>query len=193
MLKWVQPEWVKGLKLSKYLKPRFTSWLLLFNCFFLLYTLTPLTLFQLLPLLVLAVSLLKPLRMAWIYGLVLADPKECASSISARIDLELLNFCWLVNKLNVRCFCFVVSLAGVLYFTEKLAGVEASWWLFGNLSLLYLGATKTSKGMMKYWLRLYREYKKYVIHVIEPNSPERRDREEREDESEEEIPDLSEK
>ena len=102
----------------------------------------------------------------------------------------MLNFCWLVNRINLPCFFFILSLAVLLYVTEKWISVAASWWLFCNLCILYLGATKTSKGLMKYQLRLYREYKKYVIHVIEPNSPERGGRAEVE-ESDEEILVLS--
>ena len=86
--------------------------------------------------------------------------------------------------MNVHTVSFVFILAVGLWAIEKYSSICLSWCILSNLLIFYLGATRFSKSVIKYHLRLYREYKKYVIHVIEPNSPEKRDREE---ESESEI------
>ena len=73
MLKAAEPKWKNVLKLYKYLKPKFAHWLLIFNTVFLLYSCLPLTFLQLLPILIITATLLKSLKIPWIYSLMLAD------------------------------------------------------------------------------------------------------------------------
>jgi hypothetical protein len=70
----------------------------------------------------------------------------------------------------------------MFYLLERYGGERLSWWVLGNLVLGYLSATKFTRSLVKYQLRLYREYKKYVIHVIEPNSPDKEEHDSDDDE-----------
>ena len=116
------------------------------------------------------------------------DSKDCASSLLKRLETELSNCAWLFNKINLQTFLFIIILFIQLWIVEKYCNVSTSWWILGNMVVLYLGATRFSKRVLKYQLRLYHEYKKYLIHVIEPYSQEKRDKE---DETESEIEDLN--
>jgi len=88
----------------------------------------------------------------------------------------------------MQIILFTIFLLIQLWIVEKYFSVSISWWIFGNLLILYLGTTRFSRRVIKYQLRLYHEYKKYLIHVIEPYSHEKRDKE---DETDLEIVDYS--
>jgi hypothetical protein len=159
--------------LSRYFKKDYLPLLILFNASFFVYCLLPLTLMQFGPLMLIAIVVLKWLKMPILYEIMLVDPKDCSDILLARFNKEMGNFCWFVNKFNFRCFLVLLSLYCSFSLIENYLSSSVSWWLLCNLLIFYAGMTRTSKSHLKFKLGFYREYTKYVIHIIEPNSPER--------------------
>lgn len=144
------------LRLNRYYKERYLSWLVLYNIMHLVSHLTKLSLPQLLPLVVIIITLLKMVKVPWVYSFLMIGSNDCASLLLRRIDIELSNCIWLINKLNLQTMCFTFILAVGLWSVEKYSSVSLAWWIMGNMLILYLGATRFSKSWIKYQLRLYR-------------------------------------
>lgn len=68
-----EPKANNNIKIYKYFKPRFINWLLSFNILFAVYFFTPLSLLQLLSILIIGVIVLKSLKNQWISSTMLID------------------------------------------------------------------------------------------------------------------------
>ena len=151
--------WYAGLKIAQYLRPRYFIVVILYNLLSMLYLVLklPLLLFMVL-VIIMFTALTKINQLSDIRKLLPNNPQQTSNQIHIRINRELSSFCWLVNKWTNKCYYALISLVIFFWFIERTFGMNASWWLFGNLIVLYDSLRRYSKSLLKYALNLYKDY-----------------------------------
>ena len=158
---------------SRFVARDFLPVRIFFNIVFLFYCFLPLSFLQLMPLIFIFMMVLRWLKIPFSYRYSLQDPKKSASKFMRQLKKQRDNFCWLINRMTLRCFTVLSMIYGFFWLVELFLGMMVSWWLFMNLILDYFGATKKARKQLKRWLMFQNEYKTYWISVKEPSSPEK--------------------
>ena len=133
------------MRWSKFVVRSFFPTRIFFNIVFLFYCLLPLSLLQLVPLAFIFMIVLRWLKVPFSYRYSLLDSKKGANQFIRKLTKERDNFCWLINRMTLRCFTVLSMLYGLFVIVEIYLGMMVSWWLFMNLILDYLGATKKAR------------------------------------------------
>lgn len=151
--------WYSSLKTAKYLRSRYFILTALYNISALLYFIIDIPPFLFIVLLIIIITIVSKIDpFSDIQQILPPDPYETTKQIHIRVNKELTNFCWLINKWTPKCYQALIAATVIFLLIERSFGSRASWWLFINLVLLYDSLRRYSKSLLKYALNLYKDY-----------------------------------